>query len=1124
MISDVEDMTVCFCIPDLVIFLESNSEITLERLSLKLLNKWKIQLVEAKRKAFQKLEAERRHWKDFITRTVVIKLIIDEILGDIVPDVEIPLKSSSIQSTIIDADPSGSSNVDVKLFTIYNELIQEYPEPTDQNEWENADDVLEKINNRLESIFDIDDENIQTVMDILDEQKIKTIRLDAKKTLKKVVRNTIYNLSDLRKRCESVLEQTFIINCDIAEMLLLEGFFLLSKFHRMCPVFIFENPFTLFSSYNLNRRRNKIFPVIHRSFIYFISSEKNVEKFRTNPLKYIQGDAIKLFQGYPLRIGIIGPPKSGKSKLAAKLAREYGLMCISKGVAIRYILNNMNWTMLGENMLSQLREGSCIDNDLIMKAIVTVAMDSRVMTNGFVLDGFPESPYEICELSKVGLFPLIMFDFNTNKEIILNNSQREIHYEIIKIRPAYSRPFIEYRYNTWYVKSSNARDWINQDTQNMYTINGNNSEWQCHIDAIKIIENIVPKIHDYLTHVQSNIVRANFMSISNEIFQQKMSCFKNLCPVCFNKNILRHSGYPVDKNGIVQYKGLFYWICSEHLNIVLKSPEIFLSTTTINIPEIPAPVKNLNISVAYENGICIVTYAENLPAQIIVKGNKKYAAVYRTKIYLFCSPQCHKKFLTKPHLYYNIKVFKETDIFPDLELKNIPHLGFLEQSLGNIVTEACCAVNVNRPKYPGLDQRLSAILYIALYLKTHNNVLDKTMLSTYIKVLKAFEARCKLIRNIGLRLRSIDNPFAKYPNCCRKLGDAYQAEYNTLTNVFFSASRVPVPDERFDYLCTYHKPASKVPAFLNVVDIAGLVRGAAEGQGLGNAFLSHIKACDAIFNLCRAFEDEDVIHVDGDVNPIRDLETIGEELRLKDEEQLIQNIEKLDRVVNRGGDKKLKPEYEALAKIKTVLVDEKKHIRFGDWSAAEIEVLNKYLFLTSKPALYLVNLSEKDYIRKKNKWLPKLKEWIDKNDPGAPLIPFSGVLESKLIEMEPDEKQKFLKDNNITSALDKIIVQGYKALQLEYFFTAGPDEVKAWTIQKGTKAPQAAGRIHTDFEKGFIMAEVMHYKDFKEEGSEAACKAAGKYRQQGRNYVVEDGDIIFFKFNAGAGLKDAKKK
>lgn len=180
--------------------------------------------------------------------------------------------------------------------------------------------------------------------------------------------------------------------------------------------------------------------------------------------------------------------------------------------------------------------------------------------------------------------------------------------------------------------------------------------------------------------------------------------------------------------------------------------------------------------------------------------------------------------------------------------------------------------------------------------------------------------------------------------------------------------------------------------------------------------------------------------------------------------------------------------------------------------------------MTTKPCIYLVNLSDKDFIRKKNKWLPKIKEWVDKNDPGAVIIPFSGAFENALSEKSAEERIAYEKEVQCKSQLDKIIVTGYKALQLEYFFTAGPDEVKAWTIQKGTKAPQAAGRIHTDFEKGFIMAEVMHFKDFKEEGTEAACKSAGKYRQQGRNYVVEDGDIIFFKFNAGAGLKDAKKK
>merc|ERR550539_1071001 len=225
------------------------------------------------------------------------------------------------------------------------------------------------------------------------------------------------------------------------------------------------------------------------------------------------------------------------------------------------------------------------------------------------------------------------------------------------------------------------------------------------------------------------------------------------------------------------------------------------------------------------------------------------------------------------------------------------------------------------------------------------------------------------------------------------------------------------------------------------------------------------------------------------------------------------------------GEKKLKQEYDGMCKIKEILVEQKKHIRFGEWTASDVEVLNKHLFITAKPMLYLVNLSEKDFIRKKNKWLPKIKEFVDKNDPGAMIIPFSGGFEQRLVEQESDEdRAKYIEDTKCASALDKIIVQGYKALQLCYFFTAGPDEVKAWTILKNTKAPQAAGRIHTDFEKGFIMAEVMKYADFQEQGSEAGVKAAGGYRQQGKTYVVEDGDIIFFKFNAGAGLTAGAKK
>ncbi|XP_005099947.1 obg-like ATPase 1 [Aplysia californica] len=359
-------------------------------------------------------------------------------------------------------------------------------------------------------------------------------------------------------------------------------------------------------------------------------------------------------------------------------------------------------------------------------------------------------------------------------------------------------------------------------------------------------------------------------------------------------------------------------------------------------------------------------------------------------------------------------------------------------------------------------------------------------------------------------------------NCLTK--SQAQAENFPFCTIDPNESRVPVPDKRWDYLVETYEPVSKVPAFLNVVDIAGLVKGAHEGKGLGNAFLSNISACDAVFHCVRAFSDDEIVHVEGDVDPSRDLEIIHDEIRLKDIEYLNKHLEPLERSVTRGGgDKKKKEEHEVLKKVHELL-ENKKWVRQSAWDAKEIEYLNQHLFLTSKPVIYLVNLSEKDYIRRKNKWLLKIKEWIDANDPGATVILFSGALEQDLLDLETqEERDNLLKEKGTVSALEKIVVTGYKALGLSYFFTAGKDEVKAWTIQNGTKAPGAAGRIHTDFEKGFIMAEVMAYDDFFEHKTENEVKAHGKYKQKGRDYVVNDGDIIFFKFNAGAGLTGKKK-
>ncbi|KAG0220871.1 Obg-like ATPase [Mortierella sp. GBA43] len=346
-----------------------------------------------------------------------------------------------------------------------------------------------------------------------------------------------------------------------------------------------------------------------------------------------------------------------------------------------------------------------------------------------------------------------------------------------------------------------------------------------------------------------------------------------------------------------------------------------------------------------------------------------------------------------------------------------------------------------------------------------------------------------------------------------------------------SEARVAVPDDRFSWLLEHYKPEKVTPAYLTVIDIAGLVRGAAQGEGLGNAFLSHVRSVDALFHLCRGFEDPGVTHVDGSVDPVRDLETIHDELLLRDMDWLEKIHQEYKVVANRlgsgtGGTPAEKKKKEDFAIIEKCLawVEQGHDIRSGDWTNQEIEVINGQYLLTAKPMIYLVNISEHDYLHLSKNPTPaikKVQEWIDEHHPGDLLIPFSGSFENQLalFNDSPEDKQTVLDDasqqvgSTITSALPEIIVKGREALNLQQFFTAGPTEVRSWTTRKNTLAPQAAGVIHTDFERGFIMAEVMKMNDLKELGSEAAVKAAGKYYSKGKDYVVEDGDVIYFKFN-----------
>ncbi|KAJ1445092.1 P-loop containing nucleoside triphosphate hydrolase protein [Pelagophyceae sp. CCMP2097] len=334
-------------------------------------------------------------------------------------------------------------------------------------------------------------------------------------------------------------------------------------------------------------------------------------------------------------------------------------------------------------------------------------------------------------------------------------------------------------------------------------------------------------------------------------------------------------------------------------------------------------------------------------------------------------------------------------------------------------------------------------------------------------------------------------------------------------------ARCPVPDQRFKWLCDLFKPPSRVPAQLQVTDIAGLIRGAAEGAGLGNAFLSHIQAVDGLYHVVRAFESEEVIHVDDSVDPLRDLETIQIELSKKDLEYFTKQVQAFEEVKKGVKPKKLTEAYmSARDKIKALLEACKPALmaEFTDGEIMDIKHVVPAL-ITTKPVVYLVNLSKKSFVTKKSKWLPKIAAWIAANG-GGQAIPFSVEYEEELFRLRADKAavEQLIKDNDgAKSVLPRIVKVGFKELNLIYFFTAGDKEVRAWNIYNGSLAPQAAGAIHSDFERGFIKAEIAAFDDFKEHHGDKATmanlKALGKYRMEGKQYLVKDGDIIEFKFN-----------
>jgi ribosome-binding ATPase len=345
--------------------------------------------------------------------------------------------------------------------------------------------------------------------------------------------------------------------------------------------------------------------------------------------------------------------------------------------------------------------------------------------------------------------------------------------------------------------------------------------------------------------------------------------------------------------------------------------------------------------------------------------------------------------------------------------------------------------------------------------------------------------------------------------------------FNALTKAGIAAENYPfctiepnvgiveVPDPRLAALAAIAKPERVLPAAVEFVDIAGLVAGASKGEGLGNQFLANIRETDAIAHVVRCFEDGNVVHVAGKIEPVSDIETINTELALADLATVEKQLAKYTKVARAGGDKEAQRLVAALDKV-SVALDQALPARSVDLYPEERALLKPLFLLTMKPTMYVANVAEHGF--EDNPLLARVEEYASRE--GAPVVAICAAVESQIADLDPEDKKIFLDDMGLTEpGLDRLIHAGYKLLGLDTYFTAGPKEVRAWTIRHGSTAPQAAGVIHTDFEKGFIRAEVIAFADFVACKGEQGAKEAGKMRLEGREYAVKDGDVMHFRFN-----------
>ncbi|KZC10475.1 Adenylate kinase domain-containing protein 1 [Dufourea novaeangliae] len=757
-----------YTVPEIIIELRCDKDKAHQRIIPELLKLWQESLLEKKRKEqLRHMQELKSYHKD--KNTWVRKSLMEE-MDDLLHGQEADEFSWQSQ------------------FELEEIWRNENPLPIPFIDWEDYETAKLRIEKEFEETYANDSRKIEAMREAVQQESIQYAAINTEGTFKDILLRVMRILSPYIDRDVSVLERPRTIDLETAEMLLDCGYYLQSSFGRWCPVQLYKNQ-TPLQMFLPSEARQEIYPVTHRQFLYFLTGKDACSEFLKNPLKYLEQDSCAPV--IPFRLSIIGPPKCGKTSLARRFAAKYGLRIVTRGSAVRHLVEYFPWTESAQFAKSHLRAGRIAPEESLSRAVEMYCIDPRSTSQGFVLDGFPSSRKEFESLSLLGIQPIIVLDLKANLTFCTNCLSRGA--DETKKPANFSSKFLEHRYANWNADRVKFREWLKKFTQNVIDLEADKSMWHVWTRADREVCFRYACIRSYFRESDyDKCHRLQFMSVSPYEFKKRHSKFESYCPAClFYENALTTCRSVPDQRGMIQFREHFYWVCMRHADDFMLNPQKYLPpVNTACLPEDRPRVLTETIDVEHScwarrlriAGFCPVTYVENLPHRKLLPGKSTIGALYKDQVYLFCTDECREKFLTYPDKYAEVNV-KFFHTLPPIDVKNLPDLGFLEQTVATVIVEAVNQVCVIRPKLPGLSPSTTAAICIGVYLKTCNVSCMLKETKIYDKVARRIYGRHRILQRATYSIKKKRNPFIKAPVYPEGINDTSIGCYRNSTDI-----------------------------------------------------------------------------------------------------------------------------------------------------------------------------------------------------------------------------------------------------------------------------------------------------------------------------------------------------